>query len=201
MPQKKVTRPISVNNLATRELPIDDKLFILQLHGEGAAMERIRQEAQARFEEPFTAKRVRDICIAPENQVFVERYRDKYLAEVKKVPIANKRIRIDDFQRMRDKLFEMADIIEVDTVEGRSELLKIFQRINDILAAVRDEMEGKPWLLQQINITELSAMSDDELQRKKEMYIAKANGTYQERYFGIGSDSEGTQEQDSIKPS
>ena len=192
-------RKPNVGNLVTRELPIDDKMFILQLHGEGAAFERIRQEAEAKFEEKFTPSRVKVICLAPENQVFVERFRDKYLAEVKSVPIANKRIRLDDFQRMRNKLFDMADTVDVYAKDGKNEILKIFQRINDILSAVRDEMEGKPWLLQQINITELSNLTDDELQKRKEVIIAKATGTYQERYFGIGEASEGTEEQSNIQ--
>lgn len=189
-------KPKGVGNLSTRELPIDDKLFILQLHGEGAAFERIRQEAQAKFQESFTDARIREICLAPENQVFVERARDKYLSEVKKVPIANKRIRIDDFQRMRDELFAMSQSVNTSSSEGRAEVLKIFQRVNDILSAVRDEMEGKPWLLQQINITELSGLSDEELQREREIIIAKATGTYTERRFGLTEDSEGAGQPD-----
>lgn len=178
-------------------LPIlEDKesQFILKLHGQGTKQIKIRELFKEEFNLDIAPILVKNICSHTDNQVYVERYREEYLSKVKSVPLANKRIRLDDLQEIRDALFSAVSTLDMQDSEQRKDILAIYGKLKDILSSAREEMEGKPWLIQQINITELNHLSDDELHKRKEILIAKATGTYQERDIGIREDSQGTEE-------
>ncbi len=191
-----MTRKGKFNKIKEPTEILDDKemMFILKLHGQGMHIAKIKTAYKEKFNLEIGNDLLKDICSNTDNQVYVERYREEYLSKVKSVPIANKRIRLDDFQFMRDNLFNVLETLDVSDTEQRKELIAIYGKIREILADARTEMEGKPWLIQQINITELNHLSDAELQKRKEILIAKANGTYKERDLGIGEDSQGAEE-------
>lgn len=176
------------------------KLLILKLHAEGNSDENISALIDKKLKISLTTDAIRDICLTSDNQVYIERFRDKYLANVKSVPIANKRVRLDDYQEIRNKLFEMVNTLSAKGKEGRTELITIFRTIKDILATTREEMEGTPKSLTQINITDLTGLTDEELRKRKEILIAKELGTYVERNIGIGEDSEGRSSAEDVEP-
>lgn len=175
-----------------KETTSDCRMFILRNHAEGYDAEKISVDIQAKLKLRLSKTLISSLCSLPQNKIYIEQFRAEYLSRVKEVPIANKRCRIDDLQRMRNELFEAAKQLDVTEKQGRMELLMIFRRVNEIICVAREEMEGKAGVLNQINITELTNMSDDELQRRKDVLVAKALGTYKERNIGLGEDSEGT---------
>lgn len=186
MPVVKTISPVDPN-----KLPAKDIATCIRLYGEGKKPQQINDHIFNTTGKNIDIQKLANMLLRKDYQVFIERARDKYLSEVKLVAIANKRIRLDDLQVMRDKLFDMTVSLDATLKEDREEILDIYRRINEVLAIAREEMEGKSHTFQQINITEVSSWTDEELQRRKAVLIAKATGTYNERDFGIGEDSEG----------
>jgi len=123
-----------------------------------------------------TASMVRDMCRDVSAIPYIQRFRDEFLVRVKEVPVANKRVRVDALQTVLDELMEYMDGKVGPDGNGldMNELLMIHRRINETLAQAREEIEGKPTIMQQFNVTQFSNLSDDELQRRKEEIIAKA---------------------------
>ena len=102
---------------------------------------------------------------------------------------------------MRTRLWKLASIIDTDSREGRKELLMVFRRINELLCAAREEIEGKSNTYNQINITEFANYSDEELQQRKDILIAKALGNFKETDFTIGAIGAGAEAEDDLKSS
>lgn len=182
---------------------LDDvsRMYIFQSYGEGKDIETIATAIRRKFNLTITPEKLEVLCAHEDNKVYVDRFHDDYMARVKDVPIANKRMRLNDFQLMRDRMFKMAKEIDSSTQEGRKDLLMVFRRINEILCASREEMEGKSNAFTQINITELSSLSDEELQRRKEILVAKALGTFKEADFAIGAIGAGAEAENASQSS
>ena len=181
--------------------PKEEHLFILKMYAEGSKPDEIIGAYKTNFGHKILPSTVKDVCLLKDNKIFIERFKEKYLAEVKAVPIANKRIRFNDLQKMRDTLFAMADSLTIKKRSDRKELMLIFRRVNEVMAIAREEMERRGNVLNQINITELTSLSDEELQKRKEILIAKATGTYNERDFRFGEDTEGAEPATVTEPS
>ena len=166
----------------TKDKPLTEKerLFILESYGEGTSIPNISLIFISKFRKKISHSAVTSVCHEEDNKAVIENYRSNYLVRIKDVSIANKRLRLNDLQNMRDRLFLIAEQLDDTTPEGRSELLLVFRRIHEIICVARDEMEGKSNAFTQINVTQLSNLSDEELQRRKEILLAKALGTYQE---------------------
>ena len=177
----------------------EEKTFIFQSYGEGMPLETITAQLKKRFKVILSSPYIDEMCKHQDNRMAVDRFRDDYMSRLKDEPIANKRVRLNYYQNMVERMTELSNDINVKTVDGRKELLMTFRRINEVLCACREEMEGKSNAFTQINITELSSLSDEELQRRKEVLLARALGTFNEADYGIGEVGEGTTSADVIE--
>lgn len=178
----------------------EHKMFMFQSYGHGVALGNIKERLVAKFKIDVTEDTINNLCTQEDNRVYVDRYQQEYMARTKDVPLANKRVRLDEYQMMRDRLVEIAHDLDASTKSGRQEILMVFKRLNELLCAAREEMEGKPSHQNFINITELSNLSDEELQRRKEVLIAKALGTYSEGNIRIREAGQGAEATDSTEP-
>lgn len=178
----------------------EQRMFMLKMGSEGYTAGEIAKQIKAEFNIDITMGSIRVGLRSKKWQPFVERFREEYLVKVKSVPIANKRIRIDDLEKNRLKLVKMVDDNPAKTKSDRAELLMIIRRLNETICVAREEMENKPNMIQQISLSSYSNMSDEELQRRKEVLIAKATDTQPRRDFGIGDVGEGASFEDFSEP-
>lgn len=183
--KQKIPQVKKINLPTLPDIPEDLKTFVLQCAGEGNTPTEIIQILCARKKVNVPVEKVETFCSSEDNKHSIERFRELYLARLNDVPIANKRLRLNDLQKVRDKLFNLLNEIDVKTKVGRNEMIVIFRRINETLAVARDEMEGKFVQQNFVNITEFSGLSDDELQYRKDILIAKALGQLDETSSGI----------------
>ena len=172
------------------------RMFIFKDYGEGLPADKIVSRLKKRFQVEADEDEIQDLCEDKDNRVLIDQYRREYLVKVKDVPVANKRIRLDDYQSLRDKLFEVINACNIKKKYGKRDFFTAVRRYNEVAMAVREEMEGKSNAYTQINITELSGLTDEELERRKTELIARAQGRWvgtgnEERSYGVGEFSDG----------
>lgn len=171
----------------------EQTLFMLRLFAEGCTQGEVAKEVFDQYGIECHPKSLWQKSKSKKWQPYYDRFREDYLARVKAVPIAHKRIRIDDLEKSRQKLLEMIDKGNIDSKQSRNEMLMIIRRLNETICVAREEMENKPQMIQQVSVGAFSSLSDEELQKRKEMLIAKATGTHQARDIGVGESDEGAE--------
>ena len=113
------------------------------------------------------------MCRKPEAMVYINKFRDEFLMKIKEVPIANKRVRLEMLQKTIDENEELREVVDKSTVTGRKELSLIHRRNNETLCVAREEIEGKPAVMQQFNFSLYGNLTDEELQKRKDEIINK----------------------------
>lgn len=179
-----------------KKLSDDQRMFVLRMYGEGHNPPDISREVKARFNVDIHRGSVEATCNATKNQPYVKHFRDSYLARVQEVPIANKRIRIDDYQKDMELLNKMIDKIKsigMDklTNKGREELSLLIHRKCVLKSEIREEMEKKPHLFQNFNLGIVGEMNDETLHARKQELIAKFRGTVDRGIARTESDTDG----------
>ena len=180
----------------TRKMTRDQRVLIYRLHAEGFSEDQIQEEMKVNQGIDIPGTTLHLAIAAKKARPYIEKFKEDYLAKVKAVPIANKRIRLDDLETTRLKLQKMIEKTPIETKQQRAELLMMMRRLNETICVARDEMENKPMMIQQVSVSELRDFSDEALQKRKDELIGKELGTFKGRDFGIGADTEGNGLQD-----
>jgi hypothetical protein len=154
------------------KLDNDQRMFALRMYGEGMDSGEIRKEIKDRFDISITTSAILQTCRAKCNQPFVANFREAYMARIREVPIANKRIRLDDMEKLRKKLMSLIDSNPLKTKSDKSEFIAVSGRLNQIEAEAREEMERKPHFFQNV-VVGMGDMSDEALHKRKQEIIRK----------------------------
>ena len=164
------------NALARINLSETQRQMVYRLYAEWRSPVKIRDNMKSKYGVEISETSISSICRTDSAESHVNRYRELFLAKIKEVPIANKRIRLDELEQSRQLLLDMVEKLDINDKNDRVELSMLIRRMNETLCVAREEMEAKPLLMQQINISQFSGMSDEELERKKEELIMKISG-------------------------
>ena len=158
------------------KLPTEAFVMLCRMHVDGHNSREICDAIKREYNIDYSQGSVSYRLRAKRAQPYLERFREEYLTKVKQVPIAHKRIRIDDLEKTRIKLGRLIDKMPVQTKLQRDELLRAMRLLNETLCVAREEMEKKPEMVQQISLSSFSNLTDQELQKRKEALIAKETG-------------------------
>lgn len=172
----------------------EDNLLIVKLRAEGLSYEDVSLRFLSETGRAAGGSVVARVCRDKRYEPYLVEYREAYMANVREVPVANKRVRLDMYEKMRQDLLVMLKLVDITTKEGRSETIRIMQRLAETCGKACEEMEGtraSTMMFQQFNSYQYNMMSDEELQQRKDELIAKALGTYAPRNIGIGEDTAG----------
>ena len=150
------------------------RLMIYRLYAEFKSPKKVSLLTQEQFGILVNPAMIKSICSTLEAMVEVQKLRDEFLMKVKEVPIANKRVRLESLQKTINENEELRESVDTSTADGRGELSMIQRRNNETLCVAREEIEGKPLIMQQFNFSQYSSWSDEELQKRKEKLISKA---------------------------
>lgn len=145
----------------------DKILTVLKMHAEGWKGADICATTELSYQT------VHGLIVEPSNKPFIDDFRRGYMARVMDVPIANKRIRLDDLETCRVKLLD-----ELSKVgEGEiSKMANVIRRIVEVLERAQNEMEQRPIYLAQIvsGYNEFGRLSDEQLYEKREQLLRLA---------------------------
>ena len=177
------------------KLDNDQRMFALRMYGEGVEVASIRREILQRFGISLQHKALYDTFKAKKHQPYIKAFRDSYLAKVKSVPIANKRVRIDDLEKERIRLRKLINAIPMKTRSDKSLYLSLVAELRRIMDAAREEMEKKPHMFQNVVIG-MGDMSDAALHKRKTDLWDKLRSGDGRRTSGAESDPGGTGSED-----
>lgn len=186
---------------ATKKLSDDQRHIALRMYAEGIGPSDISKYIKSEWSIDYTPEGVSSLVKSKVHEPFLNRCREDYLKKIKDVPIANKRIRIDDLEKVRNKVMKALEENKCATKTEREEFRQLVRTLNDIIINAREEMEKKPNLVPVMGLGDFSDKSDDDLIAERDELLKQA-----ERLVAGGADKvsgsfEGTQDSDTIESS
>jgi len=178
--------------MGASKLTNDQRMLVLRLHAEGMMPSVILKELKEEHDVSITIHAVINTCKAKKHQPRIKEFKDKYMAEVRSVPIANKRIRMDDLERERMRILRLIDKNPRKSKSDVSQYLQLVAELRRISDVAREEMEKKPHLFQNV-VLGMGDMSDEALHRRKKELISRYTASTRGRTTGIDPDSGGTE--------
>lgn len=145
----------------------EQALHVLKMFAEGFKIGEICESMQLSFAV------VNGICKEEGNKEFLDQYRKNYMARVMDVPIANKRIRVDDLEKTRKRLLSCLDKLQDTDIK---ENCNVIRQLVAVLERAQNEMEQRPMLIAQIvsGYNDFGALNDDQLFEQREKLLALA---------------------------
>ena len=179
----------------------NDQLHLtLRMFAEGYSIPNIRKELSTKFNINISRQSILLKCEAKGNQQFIKDYRETYLAKVREVPIANKRIRIDDLEMVRTRLIKLLKENKCENKSQKAEYLTLSRELRALVESAREEMERKPHLISN-TILNMNEVSDGQLHSRKEELVRKAQRVIGGGASRIDPDRGGIEPEDSPEPS
>lgn len=177
--------------MAETKLSTDQRMIVLRMYGEGCNYPEIARYCKEQFGIKIQPNAIRDTCNAKKWQPYVKDFRDRYMAAVKSVPIANKRIRIDDLERERLRLIDLIKKNPRKTKSDITQHLSLVAELRRLTDCAREEMEKKSHLFQNVVVGSIGERDDEYLHNRKEEILARARATLGRGLAGTDSDSGG----------
>ena len=142
-------------------------MTVLKMHAEGFSGQDICSTTELAY------ATVHGLIVEPSNKAFIDDFRRGYMARVMDVPVANKRIRMDDLETSRVRL--LAELSGVAPGEI-SKVGNVIRRLVEVLERAHNEMEQRPIFLAQLvsGYNSFGRMSDDQLYEKRQELIMLA---------------------------
>lgn len=162
------------------KLTHDQRMLALRMYGEGYRYADIQRQLKIDFGISLHHESIRSTCDAKINKPFIEKFRTAYLSRVSEVPIANKRVRIDDLEKVREKILRVIEKNPLQTQKQRNEFLAFSSRLVAVVQQAREETEKRPEIMNNFSlVNEFSSLSDDELRQTRDELLAKVQKSLQ----------------------
>ncbi len=161
-----------VNNGGKKVLNTEKRMLVLRMYAEGVSCPDIARKLLKDDNIKISRNGIYNTCVKEDNQFYIEQFKESFLANIKDVPIANKRIRLEKFEKMGNRLLNQMDKNQLKTKEEKTLFLSYCAELRKILAETREEMEKKPYLFQQA-VLNMGTVSDEQLFQQKEQLIAE----------------------------
>jgi len=175
--------PRSKDNYVCNKLTQDERMQIYRWAGEGYTLREIcKLTNQSRgTSSKLRIPGIENILSMPDAHKWVSKFRMEFLKNVKDIPIVEKRIRLDDLERLRKRL--MFVINDCMVYKNNNEMNRFFSATNKllmVLEAARTEMEPRAGgMTVGIGINggrgDLGELSDTELQNQRADLIRRAS--------------------------
>lgn len=180
----------------TDRLTRDERIEIYKLSGEGYSTREISRmfngarTGAAQIRIPGIEK----ILALPEAHRFVSKFRVHFLKSVEQIPISNKAVRLDDLERIRQRLMHIITNCHLD--RGPKEISKFLmttRRLIEITDLARNEMEQRPGVSIGIGLGQgdLDDLSDEQLKARRDEIIRRASKSINRGSSGVDEMSEG----------
>ena len=165
----------------------EQKMLVMRMHAEGSDSGQIRREVKLKYDIDASLDVIKAVLVAKKHQPYIKQFKDTYLATVREVPIANKRFRLDDVEKVRKKLLQLLDKNPLKTKSDKTEFLQVTAELRRLLDTAREEMERKPQLISNV-VMNMGDMSDDQLHKRKTDLIRRLRTFDGRRTSGAYSD-------------
>lgn len=180
----------------TAKIDDEQRMLILRMYAEGHMPKEISKYAKTVWDIDYKAETISILVKKDRYQSDVKKFREDYMRRVKEVPIANKRIRIDDLEKVRIKIMGQIESNSLITKTEKEEFRYLVRSLNDTIINAREEMEKKPFLIAGV-LGDFSDKSDDELIAEREEILKKVGRLIPGELIETSGTSEGIEQSDS----
>lgn len=179
------------------KLTDEQRLICLRMYAEGETCGNISKYIKEEWNISYTATGISHLAHQKKYQTYLKKFKDDYLKRIKDVPIANKRVRVDDLEKVRIKVMKALEENFCETKGEREEFRHMVKTLNEVIANARAEMEKNPALIQNIGILgDFSDKSDDELIGEREELLNQARRFVPGAVVEVSGFIKGTEEPD-----
>ena len=146
---------------------------------------------------PLRISTVDKVLIQPEAHKFVSKFRVEFLKTVKHIPIADKKIRLDDLESIRQRIMHL--IVSCHFSRSDKEINRFLlysKKLLDVLDLARNEMDQKSGIAIGIGLEqgELGELDDKTLQKQRDDLLRKADISIKQRFIAPDEIAEGDEE-------
>ena len=178
-----------------RKLNTPQRIECVKMRAEFCTLSEIVEYLKETYKIEMTEHGVKAAVEAEKHKKVFKDFREKYYAGMKEVPIANKRIRLDNMDRAREKLMKLIEKNKCEDSSDKKELMYSISTLMDTLKRGQDEMEKKGTMIPSQG-DEYSDKSDDELIARGAELLKSAEKFVRGGTSGIRSDTEETPSED-----
>lgn len=178
--------------MGLKVLSDEQRVEVYKLHAEGLINSEIVKYLADAYGVSITAPSIFKILHTETAKVQIKRFREDYIKRVKDVPMANKRIRLDDLQIIRDKLMKQIKGNPCETKAQRDEFRRDSRSLSEIVNSSRDEMEKKVNLVPGFGVIgDFEDKTDEQLIAERDELVRQAEKSLASRVTAIDIDPEG----------
>jgi len=139
----------------------------------------------------------------PEAHRFVAKFRMEFLKKVKHIPVADKKVRLDDLESVRQRIMHLITNCHLSRGDKSiSRFLTYSNKLLDVLNQARNEMEQRPGVSIGIGLAQgdLSELDDTDLQKQRDILLKKADISIQRGSVAPDEITEGDEKEDDRGP-
>ncbi len=159
-------------------VPEEECLYVLNLHAEFLKPEKIQESCSVKYGKSSffnSVIRINNLIKDSSSRLIVNTYRSAYLNKVKEIPIAHKKIRLDDLNELRENFLKKIRENKLETTAEAMEFRQLAKGLGEVLMAARDEVEGKSMTFNQLNVIgDFNDKTDAELSQRRDELIRQA---------------------------
>ena len=178
-------------------------ILVLRAYAEGMPVSKIVDLIKERWNFKLTINMVNGIVGSKAAQVYIKGFHDEFMSKVLDVPIANKRVRIDNHQthfNILSKEINILSAIEGKNATDHAALVRLITQATTLQSEVREEMEKRPTVFNHVNVS-MNGMTDEQLYRRKQELIGSVRRAEGRGTFGTAPDTDGSGAEAEIEPS
>jgi len=184
---------------AAKDLTEEDREKIYKMAGEGFSQREIVTTLNKEKRIHLRCTSITRVLETPQAQKSVSKYRMEFLKTVKEIPIADKKVRLDDMENIRQRLKQILNNTHFDRGDKYvAKFLNVSRRLIEILDMARNEMEPKSGISIGIGLGqgELGELTDEQLQQERNSILRKAGIAVQRGSSEIDEAPEGDETKD-----
>jgi hypothetical protein len=192
-------------NVTINDIPPEMKMKIYQMSGYGYSSQEICKELQYKVNGAYYVKKriIENILLTPEAHKNVAKFRMEVTKEIRDFPISDKKVRLDELERMRQRLSTLIDNCHFERNKKEiANFLLYSRRMLEILEIARNEMEQHPNVSVGIGIGggELGGLTDEDLRREREELLRRARIIVKQATSAADEIAEGDEAPDEGEP-
>jgi hypothetical protein len=156
-------------------------MTVLKMHAEGFKVADICVTTELAY------ATVHGLIVEPSNKAFIDDFRRGYMARVMDVPVANKRVRMDDLEVSRKRLLHELSLLADGEI---SKVSNVIRRLVEVLERAHNEMEQRPIFLAQLvsGYNSFGRMTDEQLYDKRQELILLARRSLATPIDGVATE-------------
>jgi len=170
----------------------EQRILVCKMYAEGMGGTEISRFIKSEWGIDYKPTSVKELAEREKNKPIVKKFRDEWMARVRDVPIANKRVRVEDLEYVRLRVMDLIRSNECENKTQKEEFRNLVKTLNEIIVNAREEMEKKPFLM--VGLGDFGDKTDDELIAERDEILRQAERLTQRKPITIDSVTEGTSE-------